>query len=74
LALQVHPDAAPLADRTKKRVVMVTGGTGLVGKGIRAFVDECPEAKANESWVYLSSKVSGDFFSCPPTHTHHAYA
>lgn len=53
----MHPQAAPLADRAKLRVVMVTGGTGLVGKGIQAFVNECPEAAANESWVYLSSKV-----------------
>jgi FlaA1/EpsC-like NDP-sugar epimerase len=56
-ANQLHPNAAPLPDRSKQRVVLVTGGTGLVGKGIQAFIEECPEAKANESWVYLSSKV-----------------
>ena len=46
---------AAAADYSKKRVVMVTGGTGLVGKGIEAFISECPEAAKNESWVYLSS-------------------
>mmetsp|Transcript_47668 Transcript_47668/g.77322 ORF Transcript_47668/g.77322 Transcript_47668/m.77322 type:complete len:316 (-) Transcript_47668:171-1118(-) len=36
-------------------VVLVTGGTGLVGKAMQKVVSEDPEAKA-ETWVFLSSK------------------
>ena len=39
-----------------KRVVMVTGGTGLVGKGIETVVKDDPEATDNEEWVFLSSQ------------------
>jgi hypothetical protein len=49
-------EMAPLADHSKKRVIMVTGGTGLVGKGIEAFISDDAEAARNESWVFLSSK------------------
>ncbi len=34
--------------------MLVTGGTGLVGKAIEAVVTR--EAKTNESWIFLSSK------------------
>ena len=34
--------------------VMVTGGTGLVGKAIEAVVKE--ENRPNETWIFLSSK------------------
>ena len=37
------------------RVVLVTGGSGLVGSGIKAVVEE--EARPNETWIFLSSKV-----------------
>ena len=40
---------------TEKKVVLVTGGSGLVGSGIKAVVEE--EARNNETWVFLSSKV-----------------
>ena len=40
---------------SEKKVVLVTGGSGLVGSGIKAVVEE--EARANETWVFLSSKV-----------------
>ena len=40
---------------SEKRVVLVTGGSGLVGSGIKAVVEE--EARTNETWVFLSSKV-----------------
>jgi GDP-L-fucose synthase len=36
------------------RVVMVTGGAGLVGKGIQAALERAPPA--NERWIFLSSK------------------
>ena len=39
----------------EKKVVLVTGGSGLVGSGIKAVVEE--EARTNETWVFLSSKV-----------------
>ena len=35
-------------------VVLVTGGTGLVGEAFRAVVAEDPQP--NEKWVFLSSK------------------
>lgn len=60
---------------------MVTGGSGLVGQAIRMFVEENP--KANESWVFLSSK-DGDirdrkateaiFEKVKPTHVIHLAA
>jgi len=39
---------------TGKSVVMVTGGSGLVGMAIREYVESNP--KGNEEWVFLSSK------------------
>lgn len=39
-----------------KKVILVTGGTGLVGKGIEKVIQE-PELKCdNETWIFLSSK------------------
>ena len=62
-------------------VVMVTGGSGLVGSAIRDFVTANP--KENESWVFLSSK-DGDlrdrkateaiFEKFKPTHVIHLAA
>ena len=51
-------------------VVLVTGGTGLVGKGIEAAVQK--EGVAGERWVYLSSK-DGDLRCVPenPWRNHH---
>ena len=40
---------------TERRVVLVTGGSGLVGSGIKAVVEE--EPRSNETWIFLSSKV-----------------
>ena len=37
-----------------KKVVLVTGGTGLVGNGIRIAHERDP--RDNESFVFLSSK------------------
>jgi len=34
--------------------VLVTGGSGLVGKGIEAYLQQHP--RTNETWVYLGSK------------------
>lgn len=44
-------------------VVLVTGGSGLVGQGIKAYVEsEKAENHKNETWIYLSSK-DGDLRS-----------
>jgi len=39
-----------------KRVVLVTGGTGLVGKGIESFIATDPIAQEKEEYIFLSSK------------------
>jgi FlaA1/EpsC-like NDP-sugar epimerase len=38
-----------------KKVIMVTGGTGLVGHAVRVIA-ESEEKRENEQWVFLSSK------------------
>ena len=40
---------------TERMVVLVTGGSGLVGSGIKTVVEE--EGRLNETWIFLSSKV-----------------
>lgn len=37
------------------KVVLVTGGTGLVGSAIRDFVNSDKYAKGSETWVFLGS-------------------
>ena len=64
-----------------KAVILVTGGSGLVGKAIEAVVSV--EARENESWVFLSSR-DGDlrdreqtrqiFLKYRPTHVIHLAA
>lgn len=39
---------------TGNRVVLVTGGTGLVGKGIELYLQKNP--RSDEQWVYIGSK------------------
>jgi len=66
----------------EKDVVMVTGGSGLVGQAIKTYVEESG-AKDNEEWVFLSSK-EGDlrdrkateaiFDKYKPTHVIHLAA
>jgi hypothetical protein len=43
------------------KVVMVTGGSGLVGKAIQEVIEA--EKNVDEKWIYLSSKVSFVFAS-----------
>ena len=38
----------------KRMVVLVTGGSGLVGKAIEAIISE--ESNTEETWVFASSK------------------
>jgi GDP-L-fucose synthase len=66
-------------------VVLVTGGSGLVGQGIKAYVEseEGGATHKNETWIYLSSK-EGDlrsrkdteaiFEKYQPTHVIHLAA
>lgn len=66
---------------TEKSIVMVTGGSGLVGSAIKEYVTANP--KENEEWVFLSSK-DGDlrdrksteaiFDKFKPTHVIHLAA
>lgn len=37
-----------------RKVILVTGGTGLVGKAIQKVIEK--EANPNEQWVFLGSK------------------
>jgi len=70
------------ASSNEKSVVMVTGGSGLVGSGIKMYIEQSG-AKDNEEWVYLSSK-DGDlrdrksteeiFEKYKPTHVIHLAA
>lgn len=39
----------------EKQVILVTGGTGLVGKAIE-YVVEHGEKQPNEEWIFASSK------------------
>lgn len=65
-----------------RRVILVTGGTGLVGKGIEAAVAKRGQ-RDNEQWIFLSSK-EGDlkkredtekiFEKYKPTHVIHLAA
>jgi len=66
----------------EEAIVMVTGGSGLVGSAIREYIDESG-ARQNEKWIYLSSK-DGDlrdrkateaiFEKYKPTHVIHLAA
>ena len=71
-------EAAPDGE---KDVIMVTGGSGLVGQAIRMYVES--NKKDNEEWIYLSSKdgdlrVRSDtdaiFAKYKPTHVIHLAA
>ena len=69
------------ASSSDKKLVLVTGGSGLVGQAIRAVVEQ--DAKADEEFVFLSSK-DGDlrdfdatkaiFEKFQPTHVLHLAA
>jgi GDP-L-fucose synthase len=66
----------------EKNVIMVTGGSGLVGMGIKAFIENGNQVEGEE-WVFLSSK-DGDmrkrddcekiFEKYKPTHVIHLAA
>jgi GDP-L-fucose synthase len=40
---------------SEKQVILVTGGTGLVGKAIE-YVVQNGEKQPNEEWIFVSSK------------------
>lgn len=70
-------------DTAGPSVVLVTGGSGLVGQAIKDFVEEDGNTKAGETWIFLSSK-DGDlrdrkdteaiFEKYKPTHVIHLAA
>jgi GDP-L-fucose synthase len=41
---------------SEKKVVLVTGGTGLVGSAIRHVVETEANKDQNETFIFLSSK------------------
>ena len=41
---------------SEESVVLVTGGTGLVGAAIKSFVETSTGKRENERWIFLSSK------------------
>ena len=41
--------------------ILVTGGTGLVGKALEEIVASTEEKRADETWIFLSSK-DGDLW------------
>ncbi|KAA0152176.1 hypothetical protein FNF29_04043 [Cafeteria roenbergensis] len=79
------PESSPAAPAAGPQVVLVTGGTGLVGQGIRSFVEGAGAegAPEGETWYYASSK-DGDlrkaedtralFERVKPTHVIHLAA
>ena len=54
-----------------QKVVMVTGGTGLVGSAIKEVIDA--EGNSEEKWVYLSSKVSQTRITRRRRNLHHVH-
>ena len=40
---------------SEKKVILVTGGTGLVGSAIK-YVSESSEKRDDEEWIFVSSK------------------
>jgi len=72
-----------LAKKSKNRTILVTGGTGLVGKGIQMHLESSGQKHPGDHWVYLSTK-EGDltkfedtkkvFEKYKPTHVIHLAA
>ena len=54
--------AAPLGTEAQQAVILVTGGTGLVGKAIEAIATQTPSPY--EKWVFLSSKDADLRYVC----------
>jgi GDP-L-fucose synthase len=64
-------------------IVLVTGGSGLVGQAIKEFVQEEKNKKDGETWIFLSSKeadlrdrkaTEAIFETYQPTHVIHLAA
>jgi len=65
----------------EKKVILVTGGSGLVGKGIQTIIEN--DKKEDEEWIFLSSKdanllseaeTNAVFEKYKPTHVIHLAA
>jgi GDP-L-fucose synthase len=68
---------------TKKDIILVTGGTGLVGAALNKVVSSNPTDHSTEQWIFLSSKdgdlrdesaVRAIFTKYKPTHVIHLAA
>ena len=69
------------AEGNNRSVILITGGSGLVGQAIKSYTDS--NSKPNETWIFLSSKDGdlrsrGDtdkiFEKFKPTHVIHLAA
>ncbi|KAK3097098.1 hypothetical protein FSP39_006333 [Pinctada imbricata] len=70
--------------RMPQSVILVTGGTGLVGNAVQDVVydERCPEKRSGEAWVFVSSKdanlhreeTEALFEKYKPTHVIHLAA
>ena len=49
-------EVVPPTTEGKENVVLVTGGSGLVGDAIRSYILDENNALPNEKWIFLSSK------------------
>jgi GDP-L-fucose synthase len=56
--------AGSIFDDSSDKVILVTGGSGLVGYGVRSVTEA--EPKANEKWIFVGSK-EGDLRSLEAT-------
>ena len=56
----VHRCQREAMSEGKEMVVMVTGGSGLVGNGIRIMVEK--DQRPGEKWIFLSSKDANLMF------------
>ena len=43
-------------ESAEKKVIVVTGGSGLVGRAIREVVEELGGKQEGEEWIFLASK------------------
>lgn len=74
---------AKLARESSSEIVLVTGGSGTVGRGVRELTEKSPDSKGKREWIFLASsdadltdfsQVDALFESVKPTHVLHLAA